>query len=298
MGGHGRQDDIDYQSTNASSGTNTPRSVSGGQTSEAQIIQFIKNLKEPEKRAEALVELSKNREEFAGLAPILWYSVGTIAALLQEIVAVYPYLMPPQLDVPTSNRVCNVLALLQCVASHHETRSLFLNAHIPLFLYPFLNSSSKSKPFEYLRLTSLGVIGALVKVDDSSVIKFLLETEIVPLCLRIMDRGSELSKTVATFIVQKILVDDYGLEYICEKRERFYAVCQVLNTLTKTIMQTPSSRLLKHLMRCYLRLSDNPNARMFLKQHLPSELRDLSESEVMDDSTKRWLNNLMMNLTQ
>lgn len=37
-------------------------------------------------------------------------------------------------------------------------------AHIPLYLYHFLNTTSKSKPFEYLRLTSLGVIGALVKV--------------------------------------------------------------------------------------------------------------------------------------
>ena len=53
-----------------------------------------------------------------------------------------------------------------------------------------------------LRLTSLGVIGALVKMDDSDVINFLLTTEIIPLCLRIMENGSDLSKTVATFIVQ------------------------------------------------------------------------------------------------
>ena len=39
-----------------------------------------------------------------------------------------------------------------------------MTAHIPLFLYPFLNTTSKTRPFEYLRLTSLGVIGALVKV--------------------------------------------------------------------------------------------------------------------------------------
>lgn len=38
-------------------------------------------------------------------------------------------------------------------------------AHIPLFLYPFLNTQSKTRPFEYLRLTSLGVIGALVKAS-------------------------------------------------------------------------------------------------------------------------------------
>lgn len=54
-------------------------------------------------------------------------------------------------------------------------------------------------------------------MDDSEVIDFLLSTEIIPLCLRIMETGSELSKTVATFIVQKILLDDMGLSYVSLK---------------------------------------------------------------------------------
>ena len=85
-------------------------------------------------------------------------------------------LSPPNLTAHASNRVCNALALLQCVASHPETRGLFLAAHVPLYLYPFLNTVSKNRPFEYLRLTSLGVVGALVKMDDSDVINFLLQT--------------------------------------------------------------------------------------------------------------------------
>jgi Cell differentiation family, Rcd1-like len=55
------------------------------------------------------------------------YSVGIMPALLQEIVSVYPLLSPPNLTAHVSNRVCNALALLQCVASHPETRQLFLN---------------------------------------------------------------------------------------------------------------------------------------------------------------------------
>ena len=61
-------------------------------------------------------------------------------------------------------------------------------------------------------------------MDDTEIVNFLLQTEIIPLCLRIMETGSELSKTVATFIVQKILLDDAGLTYICATAERFYAV--------------------------------------------------------------------------
>merc|ERR1719316_73745 len=207
-----------------------------------RIFLLVLELTNPEQRESALLELSKRRETFADLAPILWHSFGTISALLQEIVAIYPLLSPPSLTAQASNRVCNALALLQCVASHPETRTLFLNAHIPLFLYPFLNTVSKTRPFEYLRLTSLGVIGALVKIDDSDVINFLLSTEIIPLCLRIMDSGSELSKTVATFVIQKILLDDVGLTYICATAERFYAVSTVLSHLVQALSENQSAR--------------------------------------------------------
>jgi CCR4-NOT transcription complex subunit 9 len=193
-----------------------------------QLYHWITQLSNPETRENALLELSKKREVVPDLAPMLWHSFGTIASLLQEIVNIYPAIYPATLTAHQSNRVCNALALLQCVASHPETRSAFLQAHLPLFLYPFLYTVSKTRPFEYLRLTSLGVIGALVKTDEQEVITFLLTTEIIPLCLRIMESGSELSKTVATFILQKILLDDSGLSYICQTYDRFSHVAMIL----------------------------------------------------------------------
>ncbi|CCU79036.1 cell differentiation protein (Rcd1), putative [Blumeria hordei DH14] len=188
-------------------------------------------------------------------------------------------------------------------------------AHIPLFLYPFLNTTSKSRPFEYLRLTSLGVIGALVKNDSSDVINFLLTTEIIPLCLRIMETGSELSKTVAIFIVQKILLDDHGLNYICATYERFYAVGTVLSNMVSQLVEQQTARLLKHVVRCFLRygykiyffsnsnilnrLSDNARAREALRQCLPEPLRDATFSSVLRDdaATKRCLAQLLINLS-
>lgn len=264
------------------------------------IYALVMELTNPDKRETALLELSKKREAVPDLAPILWNSFGTVACLLQEIVAIYPLLSPPKLKAPASNRVCNALALLQCVASHPETRSVFLNAHIPLYLYPFLNTTSKTRPFEYLRLTSLGVIGALVKMDDSEVINFLLSTEIIPLCLRIMETGSELSKTVATFIVQKILLDDMGLTYICATYERFYAVSTVLANMVNILVEQPSQRLLKHIIRCYLRLADNTRSRDALKQILPEAFRSpVFDKFLRDDpTTKRWLTQLLETIQQ
>jgi hypothetical protein len=78
-----------------------------------------------------------------------------------------------------------------------------------------------------------------------------------------METGSELSKTVATFIVQKILLDDSGLSYICATPARFYAVSSVLATMVQQLVSQPSQRLLKHIIRCYLRLADNPRCVTF-----------------------------------
>ena len=73
-----------------------------------------------------------------------------------------------------------------------------------------------------------------------------------------METGSELSKTVAIFIVQKILLDETGLTYICHTYERFFAVVTVLSNMVSQLVETQAVRLLKHVVRCYLRLSDNP----------------------------------------
>ncbi|GAA6062139.1 hypothetical protein JCM10212_003174 [Sporobolomyces blumeae] len=272
----------------------------GAQSENEKVYYLIVDLMNPNTREAALLELSKKREQWDDLALVLWHSFGVMSALLQEIVSVYPLLAPPSLTAHASNRVCNALALLQCVASHNDTRSLFLSAHIPLFLYPFLNTTSKTRPFEYLRLTSLGVIGALVKQNDNSdVINFLLSTEIIPLCLRIMETGSELSKTVAIFIVQKILLDEMGLGYICQTYERFYAVGTVLSNMVQQLVETQAVRLLKHVVRCYLRLSDNLRAREALRACLPEPLRDATFSPLLkgDMVTKRCLATLLLNLS-
>jgi CCR4-NOT transcription complex subunit 9 len=149
-----------------------------------------------------------------------------------------------------------------------------------------------------------------------------------------METGSELSKTVAIFIVQKILLDETGLTYICHTYERFYAVGTVLSNMVNQLVETQAVRLLKHVVRCYLRLSDNLRcvstrhrscfiaylvcfrAREALRACLPEPLRDLTFSVLLkvccicfmlsllvdfvqgDMVTKRCLTTLLNNLNE
>lgn len=43
-----------------------------------------------------------------------------------------------------------------------------------------------------------------------------------------METGFELTKTLSTFILQKILMDDNGLSYICQTYDRFSHVALIL----------------------------------------------------------------------
>lgn len=141
-----------------------------------------------------------------------------------------------------------------------------------MFLFPILNTVTKQNPFELLRLTSLGVIGALVKTDDPEVIHFLLNTELILLCLRIMDIGLDLSKTLAVFILQKILTDDAGLAFVCSVPNRLQLVSEVFCKVLKiAVPKTPlpvdntdqRKRLFKHIIRCFCRLVDDPKYAFF-----------------------------------
>ena len=46
-----------------------------------------------------VVFAAKKREVVPDLAPMLWHSFGTIAAVLQEIISIYPAINPPNLTV-------------------------------------------------------------------------------------------------------------------------------------------------------------------------------------------------------
>lgn len=266
-----------------------------------KICQYIMYLRDPVKKYEYFKELNNQRDNVPQLAPILWYSTGTVAILLQEIINIYPNLSPPTLTQAHSERICNVLGLFQCIALHNQTKMLFIQANLHLYLYPLISKTIRQKPFENLRVTSLGVIGALVKGEESETISFLINTELIVLCLRIMKKGNELSRTVATFIVQKILMDENGLHYVCQTDERLLALAQILRDIIDDIARDAKSdkdgqRLLRHIMRCLLRLSEDPKANERLAEFIPECIRNPNNDVIKDDQVRKWYFTLMRNL--
>ncbi|KAH7844840.1 hypothetical protein Vadar_032256 [Vaccinium darrowii] len=266
------------------------------------VEELIVLLREPQYRNVALFLLAKKREEQLGdLALLLWNSTSTIYILLMEIIASFKLITSSMLTIQNSTRVCHSLVLLQCVASHPETRMPFIHAKIPLYLYPLLNTTTIETPFELLRVGSLAVIGGLLKVDDPKVVHFLLETGIFPMVLRCMELGCVQSKSVAALIVSKILLQEEGLKYCCDFAERVYTVVWVLGGVINCInlAEEPSLKLLNLVMNCYLRLSEMPRACDALRDRFPARLRDPTFIRVINEGdpiTAMYLQHLLYNL--
>jgi hypothetical protein len=62
------------------------------------------------------------------------------------------------------------------------------------------------------------------------------------------------------------------------------------------ISSNPSPRLIKHIIRSYARLAENSRVRSILKENLPPILKDKNFYNALDESSKRWLQNMLKSI--
>ena len=269
-----------------------------------QACQLVMKLTGPSlaERNEALHQLSVQREQIPNLAVYLWESPATITSLLSEVLSVSPHLAatstasatkPPSLTGGLSTRVCNVLTLFQTVAGHNDIRIPFIRADIPMYLFPFLHTTNISRECECLKLSSLGIIGSLVRSEQPEVIEYLLQNEFVPLCLRILKFGQELPRIVAAFIVQKILSDQNGLKNVCDSKEKLETVVKVLNIVLCDLATNYSDRLAKNVLKSYEYLEQEPKAEEIILTADLGKLRQIQPLPQNNDNFVKFVTSLL-----
>ncbi|KAJ7566474.1 hypothetical protein O6H91_02G104900 [Diphasiastrum complanatum] len=242
-----------------------------------------------------LIERREQDFEFYRNAGFFIYnSCGTVAILLQEILSVYPKLDTQELNIRGSKRLANVLTLLQSVASNEETRGLLVKEHT-------------EEVYENVRAISLSVIGIVCQVEslvyriyiansvdlfhelkilcffnvhkarEAEVIYWALQSDIVQVCLHAMQIGSELSKVIAMYILEALLQNDHSLAAICDPACGLLTnIVEMCSNMVKVLaaVQDFSPRLLFHIIRCFILLSQHPVALDLLRERLPIQLQN------------------------
>lgn len=95
-----------------------------------ETLEYIKQLRDREKRYSAFNKLNTLRDVDKNLPVLLWHSPGTIAILLQEVTSVYPHLNTTSWKQTDLDRCTSVLGLFQSLALDPRTRSQFLKSSI------------------------------------------------------------------------------------------------------------------------------------------------------------------------
>lgn len=66
--------------------------------------------------------------------------------------------------------------------------------------------------------------------------------------------------------------------------------------MVDALKEQHSPRLLKHIVRCFLRISDHAKGRELLRKFLPPALKEPNSPLINDENTRRWLSNLHFNI--
>ncbi|CAL9235265.1 unnamed protein product [Arabidopsis halleri] len=272
------------------------------------ILQWVYDLHKPNspKFDFALHNLAYHRDNFEFLPSLLWESKNTVYIMLQEVFEAYRHLVghislrlfPHPLN---PLRVYNVLLLFQSMAYHPDTSRRFLRAKMPNYFYPLMDLGLIDKRHECLRLAALGVIAHMLKAsEDGAVSRYLMESGAVGFCAKPVEFGSIETKTVAVYILDKIMSTDEGLHYCCVLADRFFVIDELLKKLLVYLssMYRPSSCLFNLVIGCYVKLSQKSRARDGIRRYTPFLLFDgtfarlYAEDPVADNNRIQLIQNL------
>ena len=268
-----------------------------------KVCAAINNLKDGKKYKEALKVLNDLKFEVPHLAPLVWFTPGCINVLVQEIILMYPAVHSLRLKPEVADNFLPVLGLLQVLASHDDVRKPFIEANLHNYLIPLITKPIKKSPFSHLIASTLMVFGCLVRSRNPQTIAALCRTEIVPLVLKNMRKGYLFSRIAAAYVLMNILMDDGGLEYICQNHERLFTVAHVCRDLIQEMSgfahvgaDKEAQLLFRHVIRCLLLLTRNQTASANLADYIPTVVKNNDGTVISDEQIRKWIVLLLKSL--
>ena len=252
------------------------------------ISKYILALKNDETRDEAMKNLhsyNKNPSEKIGL--YLWYSGGTMAVLLQELIKLYQYLPPynsKKITNESYNKAIQIAFFFECVAINPQTKKELIESGILVYIFPFLSIVPNSRNSLMIRTLTLRMLHTLIdKKLDIETFNILKQHQIMITLLKIVSNGKELDKKIACHIMKIIISNDMGLEYFCEVKQRLQAL---VFTFAQILVYDDCVKLKKFALRILLKITENNEAKNEIKDYLLDLFKKFNIYQNLDESGK------------
>ena len=252
------------------------------------ISKYILALKNDETRDEAMKNLhsyNKNPSEKIGL--YLWYSGGTMAVLLQELIKLYQYLPPynsKKITNESYNKAIQIAFFFECVALNSQTKKELIESGILVYIFPFLSIVPNSRNSLMIRTLTLRMLHTLIdKKLDIETFNILKQHQIMITLLKIVSNGKELDKKIACHIMKIIISNDMGLEYFCEVKQRLQAL---VFSFAQILVYDDCVKLKKFALRILLKITENNEAKNEIKDYLLDLFKKFNIYQNLDESGK------------
>ena len=252
------------------------------------ISKYILALKNDETRDEAMKNLhsyNKNPSEKIGL--YLWYSGGTMAVLLQELIKLYQYLPPynsKKITNESYNKAIQIAFFFECIALNSQTKKELIESGILVYIFPFLSIIPNSRNSLMIRTLTLRMLHTLIdKKLDIETFNILKQHQIMITLLKIVSNGKELDKKIACHIMKIIISNDMGLEYFCEVKQRLQAL---VFTFAQILVYDDCVKLKKFALRILLKITENNEAKNEIKDYLLDLFKKFNIYQNLDESGK------------
>lgn len=252
-------------------------------TTEEKLIDNIIAIKNEETRSDAIKQLIRF-ENNKNLPIYLWYSTGVMAGILQEIITLYTNFTNKE----SEEKIKNIIHLFQIILENPNTRKAFIDSQILIFLYPFL-TRKKSK----LQISILYLIQRSTQQHDSQFAEFIVKSELIPILLKTLKKGSDISKKIICSIIMNILEIEVLFNYISELDYRLSAIILYLVSLLK---DKSSSKFEPIIFKIFLKLSEIEKAKILIKKELPEKIYEENYKKNLDEKNRDNLNNLLNSL--
>jgi len=252
------------------------------------ISKYILELKNEETRNEAIKNLYfyySHHEEFGKkISLYLWYSGGTIAVLLQELIQLYQYFSQfnsKKIGDETYNKTIYILCLFKCLASNSQTKKELIDSGILVFIFPFLSIVANSKCSYKIKISALGILYNLLDRFDIDIFNFLKDNGIILILIKLILYGKEIDKSIACHILCIIVSNITGLEYLCEVKERLKAATL---SFKKILISDDGIKLKKIVLKILLNLTENNEAKKMIKKELSDIFKNGRFYQNLDES--------------
>lgn len=229
-----------------------------GQLTADQIVQQVKRISKPEPdRSSAISTLLANKSQIPDLPLMIWFSPGTVTALLGDVLEFYTCLVSSKIGGQKCDNVFSILVLFEMISGNSETRLPFMRANIPVYLFPILQYTLKSAEHERFTAIVIGIVVNLVKEQPpDEVAEYLVKSDFLPLCLRVLNETRGPVQVGCAFILSRVFKCPAGKKFVFDGKvtDRTIAVLCLMNEAVVNVNQAFDKEVSGWLVSAYKEL--------------------------------------------